>query len=339
MRKIHTGIYGILPPLFPNFLFGNWVLVSWFWRNVERNTFSLWGIKNLPAMQETLVQSLGWEVSLEKETATHSSILAWRMPWTEEIGSLQSIGLQRLRQEWAIFNFTFMSCEEKHMSFERLRGTANIRTTGRTFTNQLSFEKTQPYSCIYKAEHLYILRRVYSGSLSINQINYFLATELFEFLTYFRYVDKGLYSQSYGFPSSHVQMWEMGHKEGWALKNWFFWTVVLEKTLERPLDSKEIKQVNPKGNQPWIFTGRTATKAEALILWPPDMKSQLIGKDPDAGKDWRQEETVAIEDEVVKSHHQLNGHEFEQTPGHSEGQEAWCAAVHGIAKSQTRLSK
>ena len=92
------------------------------------------------------------------------------------------------------------------MSFERLRGTANIRTTGRTFTNQLSFEKTQPYSCIYKAEHLYILRRVYSGSLSINQINYFLATELFEFLTYFRYVDKGLYSQSYGFPSSHVQM-------------------------------------------------------------------------------------------------------------------------------------
>ena len=99
-----------------------------------------------------------------------------------------------------------MSCEDKHMSFERLRGTANIRTTGRTFTNEPSFEKTQHYSCIYKAEHLYILRCAYSGSLSINQINYFLATELFEFLAYFRYADKGLYSQNYGFPSSHVQM-------------------------------------------------------------------------------------------------------------------------------------
>ena len=96
------------------------------------------------------------------------------------------------------------------------------------------------------------------------------------------FADKGPYSQIYGFSSSHVRMWELNHKEDWAPTNWCFWTVVLEKTPESPLDSKEIKPVNPKGNQPWIFIGRT--DAEALIFWPPDTKSHLIGKDPDAGK-------------------------------------------------------
>jgi len=103
-------------------------------------------------------------------------------------------------------------------------------------------------------------------------------------------------------------------------RNWCFQTVVLEKTLESPLDSKEIKPVNPKGNQPWIFIGRTEAEAEAPIIWPPDVKSWLIGKDLDAGKDWGQEEKGAIEDEMVGRHHQLNGHEFEQTPRDSEGQ-------------------
>ena len=93
-------------------------------------------------------------------------------------------------------------------------------------------------------------------------------------------------------------MGELAHKEGWALRNWCFWTVVLEKTLESPLDSKEIKPVNPKGSQPWIFIGRTDAEAEAPVLWPPDVKSQLIRKDPDAGKDWRQEEETT-EDEMV----------------------------------------
>ena len=102
------------------------------------------------------------------------------------------------------------------------------------------------------------------------------------------FANKGPSSQSYGFSSSHVWMWELDHKEGWALKNWCFWTVVLEKTHECPLDSKEIKPVNLKGNQPWVFTGRTDAEAEAPILWPPHEKSQLIGKDLDAGKDWRQ---------------------------------------------------
>ena len=97
--------------------------------------------------------------------------------------------------------------------------------------------------------------------------------------------------------SSHILMWELNHKESWVPKNWCFWTVVLEKTLESPLDSEEIKAVNPKGNQPWIIIKRA--DAEAPVLWPPDVKSQLIGKDPDAGKDWGQEEKRATEDEML----------------------------------------
>ena len=102
--------------------------------------------------------------------------------------------------------------------------------------------------------------------------------------------DKGSYSQSYDFSSSHVWMWELGHKEGWMAKNWCFWAVMLEKTFEIPWDCKEIKPDNPKGNQFWIFIGTSDAEAETLILWPPDVKSQLIRKDPDSGKDWRQEE-------------------------------------------------
>ena len=115
-------------------------------------------------------------------------------------------------------------------------------------------------------------------------------------------------TQSYGFSSSHVQMWELDHKKGWVLKKWCFWTVVLENTLESLLDSKEIKPVNPKGNQPWIFIRRTEAEAEAPILWPPDVKSWLIGKDPDARKDWRQEKRMT-EDEMVGWPCWLNGHE------------------------------
>ena len=134
------------------------------------------------------------------------------------------------------------------------------------------------------------------------------------------FADKDPYSQSYGFRNSHVQMWEINHKEGWVLKNWCFWTVVLEKTLQSPLESKEIKPVNPKWNQSWIFTGRTDTEAEAAILWLPDMKWWFTGKDSQACKDWRQEEKGATKDEMVGWHHKLNGYEFEQTPGDSEGQ-------------------
>ena len=110
-------------------------------------------------------------------------------------------------------------------------------------------------------------------------------------------------------------MWELDHKEGWAPENWCLQIVVLEKTLEGPSDFKEIKLVTLKGDQPWIFIGRTDAEVEAPILWLPDAKSQLIGKDPDSGKDWRQKVEEAAEDEKVREHHQLNGHEFEQTPG------------------------
>ena len=133
------------------------------------------------------------------------------------------------------------------------------------------------------------------------------------------FANKGPYSQSYGFSSSHVWMWELDHK-GWALKNWCFWTVMLEKTLEGPLDCKEIKPVNLKGNKSWIFIGRTDAEAEAPILWPPDEKSWLIGKDPDAGKDWRWEEKGMTEDEIVGWHHRFKRLEFEQAPGVGDGQ-------------------
>ena len=117
-------------------------------------------------------------------------------------------------------------------------------------------------------------------------------------------------SQGYGFSSSHVWMWELDYKESWALKNWCFGTVVL-KTLESPLDHKEIKPVNPKRNHSWIIIGRTDAEAETPILWPPDVKNWLILKDPDARKDWRQEEKGMTEDDMVGGHEQLNGHEFE----------------------------
>ena len=112
------------------------------------------------------------------------------------------------------------------------------------------------------------------------------------------FANKGSSNQSYGFYSSHVQMWELGYKESWALKNWCFWTVVSGKTLERPLDCKEIQPVHPR-DQSWVFTGRNDVEAETLILWPPDAKSWLIGKDSDAGRDWGQEEKGMTEDELV----------------------------------------
>ena len=118
-------------------------------------------------------------------------------------------------------------------------------------------------------------------------------------------------SQSFGFSSSYVWMWDLDYKESWVPKNWCFWAVVLEKTLDSPLDCKEIQPVHPKGNQSWIFIGRTDALAETPILRPPDEKSWLIGKDPAAGKDWRQEEKGTRENEMVGCHHRRDGREFE----------------------------
>ena len=131
------------------------------------------------------------------------------------------------------------------------------------------------------------------------------------------FANKGPSSQSYGFSSSHVWMWELDCKESWAPKNWSFWIVVLEKTLESPLDCKEIQPVHPKGNQSWMFIGRTDAEVKSPIIWLPDVKNWLVGKDPVACKDWRREEKGTTEDAVVGWHQWLNGHEFEWTPGDS----------------------
>ena len=161
----------------------------------------------------------------------------------------------------------------------------------------------------------------FSASARVIMIYLLPRPDYYYFLDYtLPFINKGLYSQSYGLSSSHARMWELDHKEGWALKNWCFWTVVLEKTLDSPLDSKEIKPINPRGNQPWISIGRTDADAEVSIIWPPDGKSRLIGKDPDTGKDWRQEDKGMTEDKMVGWHHQLNGIEFEQTLEDGEGQ-------------------
>ena len=143
------------------------------------------------------------------------------------------------------------------------------------------------------------------------------------------FADKGLSSQSYGFSNSHVWMWELYHKESWAPKNWCFWTVVLEKTLESPLDCKKIQPVHPKGNQSWVFIGRT--DAEVSILWPPDMKIWLIEKDPDSGKDWRKEEKGMTEDEMTGWHHWLYGHVW------ASSRSWWWTGEPGVLQSMGSL--
>ena len=144
-------------------------------------------------------------------------------------------------------------------------------------------------------------------------------------------------SQSYGFSSSYVWIWELDYKQSWAVKNWCFWTVVLEKSFESPFDCKEIQPIHPKGNQPWIFIGRTNAEAETPILWPPDVKNCLIGNDPDAGKDWSQEEKGMTKDEMIGWHHRLSGHELEQALGVGDGQWGLACCSPWCHKTQTWL--
>ena len=152
------------------------------------------------------------------------------------------------------------------------------------------------------------------------------------------FVHKGPSSQGYGFSSGHVWMWELNNKESYALKNWCVWTVMLEKTLESPLDCEEIQPVHPKGDQSCVFTGRTDVEAETPILWPTDAKSWVIWKDPVPGKDWGQEEKGMTEDEMVGWHHQLSGHGFGWTPGVGDRQGGLMCCGSWGPKSWTRLS-
>ena len=154
----------------------------------------------------------------------------------------------------------------------------------------------------------------------------------------YHFAKKGPSSQGYGFSSGHVWMWEMDCEESWALKNWCFWTVVLEKTLESPLDCKAIQPVHPKGDQSRVFIGRTDAEAETPILWPPDTKSWLIGKDPDAGRDWGQEEKGMTEDEMAGWHTDSMDMSVIELQKLVMDREAWSAVIHGVAKSRTRLS-
>ena len=150
------------------------------------------------------------------------------------------------------------------------------------------------------------------------------------------FVNKGPSSQGYGFSCGHVWMWELDCEESWVPKNGCFWTVILEKTLESPFDCKEIQPVHPKGDLSWVFIGRTDVEAESPILWPPDAKSWLIWKDPDAGKDWGQEEKGMTEDEMVGWHHRFTGHGFGWTLGVDDGQGGLvCCFSWGYKESDT----
>ena len=147
------------------------------------------------------------------------------------------------------------------------------------------------------------------------------------------FVNRGPSSQGYGFSSGHVWMWELDYKESWVPKNWCFWSVVLEKTLESPLDYKKIQSVHPKGDQFWVFIGRTDFEAETPILWPPDAKNWLIWKDPDAGKDWGQEEKGTTEDKWLDNITDSMDMGLSELRQLVMDREACCAEVHGVAKS------
>ena len=225
---------------------------------LERASLVAQMVKCLPAMREIWVQYLDQEDPLEKEMATHSSTLAWKMPWMEQPGRLQSMGSQKVGHDWVTSFISFQTEIKRCLLLGR-----------KVMTNLDSILKSRDITLSTKV-HLF-------------------KAMVFPVIMY------------------GCESWTI--KKSWAPNNWCFWTVLLEKTLENPLDCRKIQPVHSK-DQSWVFIGQTDVEAETPVLWPPDEKSWLIWKDPDAGKDWGQEEKGTTEDEMVGWHHWLNGHEF-----------------------------
>ena len=262
--------------------------------------------------------------------ALHSSTLAWKIPWTEEPGRLQSMGSQKVGHDWttSLSLFTFMHWRRKwqptsvFLPRESCGQKSLVGCCPWCRQSQTRLKRLSMHACIREGngsplqcsclENPRDRGPWWAAVCGVEQSR----TRLKRLSSSSMVFPAGL---SWSFSIRHVRMWELGHKEGRAPKNWCFQTV-LEKILESPLDCKEIKPVKPKGNQPSRVIGRTDVEAEAPVIWPPDGKSWFIGKDLDAGKDWRQEEKGMTEDAMVGWHHWLKEHESEQTPRDGEGQ-------------------
>ena len=236
---------------------------------------------------EMWVQSLGWEDALEKGMATYFSISAWKIPWIEEPGRLQSIGLQRVGHNWS---------DLAHTNIWEIDG-ITVETVSDFILGGSKI--TAGGDCSREIKRCLLLRR----KVVTNLDGIFKSWDI-------TLPTKVCLVKAIVFPVVMLWMWELDYEESWAPKNWCFWTMVLEKSLERPLDCKEIQPVCPEGHQSWVFIGRTDAEAETPILWPPHAKRWFIGKDPDAGRNWGKEEKGTKEDEMTGWHHRLDGHEF-----------------------------
>ena len=275
----------------------------------------------------------GWMASLTQWAWVWVNSGSWW--WTGRHGVLQSMGSQRVGHDW-VTELNWTERGEWKAGLKLNIQKTKIIESGPINSWQIEggkFETVTFYFLVYLSSNYKAPKSLWTVTAAMK----FKDTYSFESYDKPRRIKKQKHhfankcpdSQSYGFSSRHVQMWELDHKEGWAQKNWCFWTVVLEKTLESSLDCKEIKSVNTKWNQPWIFIERTVAEAEAPILWPPDVKSQLIGKDTDDGKDGRQKEKRVAEDwlDSITDSVDMNLRKLWKIV---KDRGAWDAAVHGV---------
>ena len=292
-----------------NCLLGNyWLLMQW----AER----AWTCNNSSQLLLFLEVVCQLKLICFHSMATHSSILAWSILWTEEPGRLYSpwghkeldVTEWRTLSRFLVSSSAFQTCVGwSHLGVLLKWFSQDSDSVGPGLSLRICTSNQFPSEQWNVSCHVSKQRMSRSSAIAATTVGEPVSPEGAQGANT---CPLAAISQGYGFPSGHVWMWELGCKESWAPKNWCFWTAVLEKTLESPLDSKEIQSVHPSGNQSWIFIGRTDAEAETPILWPPDAKNWL-GKDPDAGKDWRWKEKGMAQDEMVGWHPLLNGHEFE----------------------------